>query len=91
MSGITILALAANATCLFLLTRHRADDFNMSTVWICSRNDLIANTSVLIAAGLVFYTNSHWPDFIVGLAITFLFLKSGFSVLMDARKVLNPA
>lgn len=91
MSGITILALAANATCLFLLTRHRADDINMSSVWICSRNDLIANTSVLIAAGLVFYTNSHWPDFIVGLAITFLFLKSGFSVLMDARKVLNPA
>lgn len=91
MSGVTVLALIANSVCLFLLTRHRSDDINMSSVWLCSRNDLIANTSVLLAAGLVFLTNSHWPDFVVGLGITFLFLKSGVGVLKSARRELSPA
>jgi cation diffusion facilitator family transporter len=89
MSGVTLLALLANSTCLVLLTRHRSDDINMSSVWICSRNDLIANTAVLAAAGLVFLTKSHWPDFIVGLAITALFLKSGIGVLKSARQELT--
>jgi Co/Zn/Cd efflux system component len=88
MSVVTLIALAANATCLALLTKHRSDDINMSSVWICSRNDLIANTSVLAAAGLVFLTQSHWPDFIVGLGITALFLKSGLGVLQGARQEL---
>jgi cation diffusion facilitator family transporter len=88
MSGVTLLALLANTTCLVLLTRHRSDDVNMSSVWICSRNDLIANTSVLAAAGLVFLTNSHWPDFVVGLGITALFFKSGIGVLRNARQEL---
>ncbi len=88
MSAVTLLALIANASCLFLLTKHRSDDINMSSVWICSRNDLIANTAVLAAAGLVFLTQSHWPDFIVGLGITALFLKSGVGVLKSARQEL---
>ncbi|NBX18006.1 MAG: cation transporter [Proteobacteria bacterium] len=88
MSGVTLLALLANSACLVLLTRHRSDDVNMSSVWICSRNDLIANTSVLAAAGLVFLTNSQWPDFVVGLGITALFLKSGIGVLRKARQEL---
>ena len=88
MSVVTLIALAANATCLALLTKHRSDDINMSSVWICSRNDLIANTSVLAAAGLVFLTQSHWPDFIVGLGITALVLKSGLGVLQGARQEL---
>ena len=89
MSGVTLLALLANSACLVLLTRHRSDDVNMSSVWICSRNDLIANTSVLAAAGLVFLTNSQWPDFVVGLGITALFLKSGIGVLRKARQELD--
>lgn len=88
MTGVTLLALLANITCLVLLTRHRSDDINMSSVWVCSRNDLIANTSVLAAAGLVALTKSHWPDLIVGLGITALFLKSGLGVLAGARREL---
>jgi cation diffusion facilitator family transporter len=89
MGGVTLLALVANVTCLYLLTRHRNDDINMSSVWICSRNDLIANTAVLAAAGLVAYTHSPWPDIVVGLAITLLFFKSGVSVLAGARQELR--
>lgn len=89
MGGVTLLALVANVTCLYLLTRHRNDDINMSSVWICSRNDLIANSAVLAAAGLVAYTHSPWPDIVVGLAITLLFFKSGVGVLAGARQELR--
>lgn len=89
MSGITVVALLANITCLILLTRHKNDDVNMSSVWVCSRNDLIANTSVLAAAGVVVLTQSPWPDIIVGLGISLLFLKSGLGVLKQARQVMS--
>ena len=73
---IGFLALAANSICLVLLWRHRTDDINMSSVWLCSRNDIIANFAVLCAAVSVWLTTSGWPDILVGLALAALFLRS---------------
>lgn len=81
---IGLIALAANAVCLALLWRHRAEDVNMRSVWLCSRNDIIANTSVLFAAFGVWLANSQWPDLVVGLGIAVLFLRSAFHVFKDA-------
>ena len=78
---MSIVALIANAGCLLLLSKHRTDDLNMHSTWICSRNDIIANTSVFIAAGLVAITQSKLPDLVVGLLITIIFLKSAISIL----------
>lgn len=91
MTGVTLLALVANVTCLALLTRHRSDDINMASVWMCSRNDIIANVAVLLSAGMVYLTHSYWPDFAVGLAITVLFVRSGLGVLRQARRELVAA
>ncbi|MDI1243512.1 MAG: cation diffusion facilitator family transporter [bacterium] len=77
-------ALAANGFCLYLLTRHRADDVNMRSTWLCSRNDIIANCSVLVAAGLVAITGTLWPDIAVGLIITSLFLKTSYTVIRES-------
>ncbi len=85
MAVVGAAALAANVFCLLLLTRHRGDDVNMRSSWICSRNDLFANSGVLIAALLVFLTGSLWPDVIVGVAIAGLFLHSSIGILRDAR------
>ena len=85
MSEIGILALVANLICFLLLIRHRNDNINMSSVWLCSRNDIIANTSVLITAGLVFLTGSFLPDFILGLLLTVVFAQSAVKVLQKAR------
>jgi cation diffusion facilitator family transporter len=85
MGGVGLLALAANVVCLLLLTRHRNDDINMNSVWICSRNDIIANTSVLGAAVLVYYFNSPWPDLIVATALSVLFLRSARHIFAKAR------
>jgi cation diffusion facilitator family transporter len=91
MGGIGALALAANLVCLRLLTRHRDEDINMRSVWLCSRNDIIANVSVLVAAGLVLVTQQGWPDWVVGLGIAALFLHSAWRVLGQAAGQLRSA
>jgi Co/Zn/Cd efflux system component len=83
IGAIGLLALVANSICFDLLWRHRSEDINMSSVWLCSRNDIIANVSVLFAAAGVWLTHSGWPDIIVGLAIAVLFLRSAFFVLRE--------
>ena len=84
IGAIGFLALVANGLCFFLLWRHRADDINMSSVWLCSRNDIIANISVLFAAAGVWATHSGWPDILVGLALAALFLRSALHVLSES-------
>jgi len=88
---VGLAALGANAGCLGLLWRHRGDDINMRSVWLCSRNDIVANLSVLMAAVGVWLTHSPWPDIVVGLGIAALFLRSAVSVLSDARAALQVA
>jgi Co/Zn/Cd efflux system component len=91
IGAIGTLALAANGLCLLLLWRHRADDINMRSVWLCSRNDIIANVSVLFAAAGVWLTGSGRPDVIVGLALAGVFLKSALYVLQSASTELRAA
>jgi len=86
---IGLLALAANGICFLLLWRHRSDDINMSSVWLCSRNDIVANVSVLFAAAGVWLTHSGWPDILVGLALAALFLRSALFVLRGAVAALR--
>ncbi len=84
MGGIAALALVANGACFALLHRHRRDDLNMRSTWLCSRNDLIANSSVIVAAVAVGATGSLWPDVVIGLAIAALFLRTAWQVLREA-------
>jgi cation diffusion facilitator family transporter len=77
-------ALAANLVCFFLLYRHRSDNLNMRSTWLCSRNDLIANVSVLLAAAGSYLLASRWPDIVVGSLIASLFLSSAFGVLRQS-------
>jgi Co/Zn/Cd efflux system component len=78
------LALVANLACLRLLWRFRADNVNLSSTFECSRNDVIANTGVIAAAGGVALLDSPWPDIAVAVVIAFLFLKSAFRVTTEA-------
>jgi Co/Zn/Cd efflux system component len=91
MGVIGALALAVNAGCFALLWRHRADDINMRSVWLCSRNDLIANASVLVAAAAVWIIASPWPDLLVGAFSCVLFLRSAVTVAREARAELVAA
>jgi cation diffusion facilitator family transporter len=84
MLAVGALALVANAYCFSLLWRHRADDINLRSTWLCSRNDLIANGAVLASAVLVMWSRSIWPDVIVGIGIAGLFLRTAASVLRES-------
>ena len=63
---------------------YRGDDINLRSTWLCSRNDLVANGAVLVAAVFVAWWDSLWPDLIVGVAIAILFLRTASSVLRDS-------
>ena len=78
------LALVANLLCLRLLWRFRADNVNLSSTFECSRNDVIANTGVIAAAGAVAMFDSPWPDIAVAVVIAFLFLRSALRVTAEA-------
>ena len=84
MGIIGTLVLLGNGICFLLLYRHRSDDLNMRSTWLCSRNDILANLAVLVAAAGVALFNSSWPDILVGAGIAGLFLKSAFTVLGES-------
>ena len=84
MGIIGALVLLGNGICFLLLYRHRSDDLNMRSTWLCSRNDIIANMSVLLAAMGVKMFDASWPDIVVGAAIAALFLKSALTVLRES-------
>jgi Co/Zn/Cd efflux system component len=56
----------------------------MRSTWLCSRNDIVANLAVLAAGAAVAASHSLWPDFLVGLGIALLFLRSGVTVLRES-------
>ncbi|MCX6116732.1 MAG: cation transporter [Proteobacteria bacterium] len=89
MGIIGVVALIANLTCLVLLTRFRNTDVNMASVWLCSRNDIVANVSVLCAAVLVSFTGSPWPDLAVGGALAIFFARSAFHIFSESRRSLD--
>jgi Co/Zn/Cd efflux system component len=88
MGSIGLLALAANAFCLIVLWRHRADDLNMRSAFVCSLNDVAGNAGVLLASAGVRLLGSAWPDIAVGLLIAGMFGASAVAVIARARRQL---
>ena len=89
MGGIGIVALVVNVAAAFVLSRFREGDANVRAVWLFSRNDALANVAVIVAAGLVAWTGSAWPDLTVAAVIAVLFLHSAYEILRGARTELR--
>ena len=81
MVGISLLALAANISCLALISRHRQDGVYMRASYIFSANDVLANLGVIIAGILVAMTGSPIPDWTIGTLIGVLVLVGAFRIL----------
>lgn len=90
MLAFGALALVANLACLSLLWRFRAQDVNMASTFECSRNDVISNVGVLIAAVAVAAFASPWPDIIIGSVMAAVVLRSAARVLRSAMPQLRP-
>lgn len=84
MSAVAVLAMIANGITLAALYKYRADDLNIRSTWLCTRNDVISNVGVLLAGALVVYSNSIIPDLVVALAISTIVLKSAYETIRDS-------
>ena len=84
MGFIGLLALLANLFSVLILARFRAGDANVRSVWLCSRNDAIGNIAVLMASLLVWWLGAAWPDLIVALVMSGLFVWSAKSIFTQA-------
>jgi Co/Zn/Cd efflux system component len=85
MGAVGVTALAANIASFGFLWRHRAGDANMRSAWICTRNDVLGNLAVLLAALGVFGTGTGWPDVSVAAIMATLALQGARVVIRQAR------
>ncbi|WP_373086364.1 cation transporter [Sneathiella sp.] len=89
MGMVGAVALLVNAGVFALLWSYRAGDSNMRSVWLCTRNDVIGNVAVLLAAAGVFGTGTGWPDFIVAAIMAFLALQGAWVIIRQARREMH--
>ena len=84
MGTVGIAALIANAASFGLLWAYRYGDANMRSAWICTRNDVLGNLAVLLAAAGVFGTGTGWPDVMVASIMAVLALQGAVLVIRQA-------
>lgn len=85
MGWISMLAFSANGVVAALLYAFRSGDANMRAVWLCTRNDMIANLAVLLAAFGVWQSGTGWPDLAVAGVMALLGLSSAYEVIRRAQ------
>ncbi len=89
MGAVGVAALAANVASFGLLWAYRKGDANMRSAWICTRNDVLSNLAVLLAALGVFGTGTGWPDVIVAVCMAGLALQGAFVVVYQSTSELK--
>jgi Co/Zn/Cd efflux system component len=90
MGEVGFAALVANVVVFGLLWTSRKGDSNMRSAWLCSRNDVIGNVAVMLAAVGVFGTGTGWPDVIVAAIMAGLGLQGAYQVIRHALEELRP-
>lgn len=66
---ISVLALAGNIICLYLLQKSRSKETHMQASMIFTSNDIIVNFGVIVAGLLVSLTASKYPDLVIGIIV----------------------
>ena len=89
MGAVGFAALAANVASFALLWAYRSGDANMRSAWLCTRNDVVGNIAVMLAALGVFGTGTGWPDIIVAATMAGLAMQAAVVVLNQSRAELR--
>ncbi|MDL2315362.1 cation transporter [Bacteroidales bacterium OttesenSCG-928-C19] len=83
---VSILALIANGTCLFLLQKSRSkNEAHMKASMIFTSNDIIINLGVITAGLLVHWLDSSIPDLIVGTIVFLLVIQGAIRILKVSK------
>jgi Co/Zn/Cd efflux system component len=85
MSLIGLLAFVANLVCFLLLTRYKDEEVSMKSSWICSRNDILGNISVILGGFLVVWTGSNYPDIFLGVGISILIMYFSLQIFKEKQ------
>jgi len=86
MIGAGAVALVANLICLRLIAKHREGGAHMRASWIFSKNDVIANTGVIVAGLLVMALGSRVPDLVVGSIVAAVVIRGGVQIWADSSR-----
>lgn len=89
MTWVAVLALVVNVSCFLILYQFRQGDVNLRASWICSRNDMLANCGVIIAALLVPVVNAAWPDWLIAAVIALVVIRSALQIIKEANSQLR--
>lgn len=84
MAAMASVAMLGNAICCGLLAGHRGASADLRAAWLCSRNDLLGNAAVLLAAAPTAWLASPWPDAAVGFGIASLLVGTSLGILRAA-------
>lgn len=84
MMSMGLVALTGNATCLYLLAKHRREGVHMRASWIFSTNDVLANLGVIVSGILVYLFDNRFPDLIVGFTIATVVVRGGIQILKES-------
>jgi len=82
---IALLALIANALSLYILQKAKSDEAHIKASMIFTSNDVAINLGVIIAGVLVMWTQSKYPDLIIG-GIIFLIVVQGAMRILKLSK-----
>lgn len=81
MIVVSVLALIANGVCLYLLQRNKSKEAHMQASMIFTSNDIIINTGVIVAALLVHWFQSGYPDLIIGALVFVIVARGAYRIL----------
>lgn len=85
MIVVSLLALAANIVCLYLLQKSRSREAHMQASMIFTSNDIIINTGVITAGVLVYFLESSYPDLIIGTIVFWVVARGAYRILQLAK------
>lgn len=79
-------AIVINAICALILSKWRSAGGSLTTAaFLAARNDIAANAAIILMAGVTVWTQSGWPDIILGLFILLLNATAAKEVWEAAR------
>lgn len=80
MIWVSIGALLANAFCLYVLQKSKNNEAHMKASMIFTSNDIIINLGVILAGILVRFTQSKYPDLVIGAIVFIIVIRGAFSI-----------
>ena len=87
MIWTSIAALLVNGGITLALVRGHAD-LNLRSILVHNFGDALSNIAIIVGAVIMGYTNAHWIDPLLGLAIGLLVLYSSIGILRESTHIL---